>query len=327
MILAEKIIYLRKKNGWTQENLAEKLQVSRQAVSKWEGALSVPDLEKILILSKIFGVTTDYLLKDEIEDEEFTDESDQLTKKQVSLVLAHDYLERRKNAAKQIAIATFLCIIAVLPLLLLSAATEIPEISLSPAIAAGLGLILLFILVTIAVIIFIFNSFKNTPYTFIDREPFETEYEVNGMVKEKQKVFRTTYIKYNIIAISLCILSPIPLFVGIITNKEVFLIEMLTISILLAGIGVVLYILAGVQWISMQKLLKEGDYELRNQKRIYIKKTVSRIYWLTFTSLYLGWSFLTKDWKITWIIWPIAGIMFVVILSLCNLFSDRNTDQ
>ena len=67
MILAEKIINLRKKNGWSQEELAEKLGVTRQSISKYEGAQSIPDLDKILKLSEIFGVTTDYLIKDELE--------------------------------------------------------------------------------------------------------------------------------------------------------------------------------------------------------------------------------------------------------------------
>lgn len=67
MIFADKLIRLRKKNGWSQEELAEKLNVSRQAVSKWEGAQTVPELEKLLQMSALFGVTTDYLLKDELE--------------------------------------------------------------------------------------------------------------------------------------------------------------------------------------------------------------------------------------------------------------------
>ena len=67
MILADKIIRLRKKAGWSQEELAEQLGVTRQSVSKWEGAQSVPDIEKILQMSRIFGVTTDYLLKDEVD--------------------------------------------------------------------------------------------------------------------------------------------------------------------------------------------------------------------------------------------------------------------
>ena len=67
MILADKIMNERKKNGWSQEELADKLGVSRQSVSKWESAQSVPDINRILDLAKLFGVSTDYLLKDEIE--------------------------------------------------------------------------------------------------------------------------------------------------------------------------------------------------------------------------------------------------------------------
>lgn len=63
MILAEKIALLRRQNGWSQEELANQLNVSRQAVSKWEGGMSIPDLDKILKLSALFEVSTDYLLK------------------------------------------------------------------------------------------------------------------------------------------------------------------------------------------------------------------------------------------------------------------------
>ena len=69
MILADKIIEERKKNGWTQEDLAQKLGVSRQSVSKWESAGAIPDLKKIIQLADLFGVRTDYLLKDEVEKE------------------------------------------------------------------------------------------------------------------------------------------------------------------------------------------------------------------------------------------------------------------
>ena len=67
MNTAEKIIFLRKKKGISQEELANKLNTSRQAVSKWENNQSTPDLEKLVALSKYFNVTTDYLLTDSIE--------------------------------------------------------------------------------------------------------------------------------------------------------------------------------------------------------------------------------------------------------------------
>lgn len=69
MKLSDKIIQLRKANGWSQEDLAERLNVSRQAISRWEGATAQPDAANILQLSKLFGVTTDYLLNDEYESD------------------------------------------------------------------------------------------------------------------------------------------------------------------------------------------------------------------------------------------------------------------
>ena len=68
MILADKIIEERKKNGWSQEELADKLGVSRQSVSKWESAQSLPDMDKIVKMSSVFSVSTDYLLKDELTE-------------------------------------------------------------------------------------------------------------------------------------------------------------------------------------------------------------------------------------------------------------------
>lgn len=67
MSLSEKIIYLRKAHGWSQEDFAEKMNVSRQAVSRWENGTALPDALNILQLSKLFNVTTDYLLNDDYE--------------------------------------------------------------------------------------------------------------------------------------------------------------------------------------------------------------------------------------------------------------------
>ena len=63
MNIADRIQYLRKQNGYSQEELADKVGVSRQAVSKWESEQSTPDLEKIIVMSELFEVTTDYILK------------------------------------------------------------------------------------------------------------------------------------------------------------------------------------------------------------------------------------------------------------------------
>ena len=69
MKLPEKIIKHRKVNGWSQEDFAEKMDVSRQAISRWENGTALPDAQNILQISKLFHVTTDYLLNDDYESD------------------------------------------------------------------------------------------------------------------------------------------------------------------------------------------------------------------------------------------------------------------
>ena len=110
MIFADKLITLRKKAGWSQEELAEKLGVTRQSVSKWEGAQSVPDIDKILQLARLFGVTTDYLLKEEQDEPEYTAEDDTPALRKVTLAQANDCLAKAQANAPKMALATALCI-------------------------------------------------------------------------------------------------------------------------------------------------------------------------------------------------------------------------
>ena len=127
MILADKISELRKKNDWSQEELAGQLGVSRQSVSKWESAASIPDLDKILKMSELFGVSTDYLLKDSKEPEEellpaaapsgdYVPEADSAVRC-VSLEEANDFLDTVQDTAPRIAAGVSMCILS--PVLLI----------------------------------------------------------------------------------------------------------------------------------------------------------------------------------------------------------------
>ena len=69
MKLSDKLIALRKEYGWSQEDFAEKLNISRQAISRWENGTALPDAQNILQISKLFHVTTDYLLNEDYESD------------------------------------------------------------------------------------------------------------------------------------------------------------------------------------------------------------------------------------------------------------------
>ena len=271
MILADKIIRLRKKLGWSQEELAEKMNVSRQAVSKWEGAQTIPDLGKVLQLSQLFGVTTDYLLKDEIENEELNgDISSDAAVKRISIEEANAYIEQRKKASWRIALATFLCILSPITLIVLTMLSELPNAIVTEVTASVIGLTVLFAFILCAVPLYIYCGFKNQPYEFLDKNiPFELEYGVKGLVTEKKNAFRPTYIAYNIIATCLCIFSVVPLVMLSFTENEILVAVALGLLMIIAGIGAGMFIVAGTQNASMQKLLQEGDFTTKEKKCQY----------------------------------------------------------
>ena len=115
MNISQKILLQRKKKGISQEDLANALNVSRQAVSKWESSQSVPDMDKIVALSSYFNITTDYLLKDEIET---IDGADNYSSKNVDMQMLNkelsenDFQNIRYEAEKKKHTSYWLLIIA-----------------------------------------------------------------------------------------------------------------------------------------------------------------------------------------------------------------------
>lgn len=94
MDFSEKILTLRKSKDLTQEQLAERLNVSRQSVSKWESGQATPELDKIIILSEVFEVSTDYLLKPS-EIDELSIKTEMLEKQQKQIIFREKQRSRR----------------------------------------------------------------------------------------------------------------------------------------------------------------------------------------------------------------------------------------
>ena len=318
MILADKIINLRKKNGWSQEELAEKLGVTRQSISKYEGAQSIPDLDKILKLSEIFGVTTDYLIKDELEEEEYAasqmqeneSESDRSVHK-VTMEMANEYLQIIDWSAGKTAFATMLCILSPIVLLMLGAMSEMPNYHISENAAAGIGICVLIVLIAIAVTIFILCGMKTKKYEFMEKEDIETAYGVSGMVKEKRDAYHSMYVTQLVIGIACCICSVIPLFGTLaVSESDFYMVSAVCMLLALVAIGTYFIVRSAAKMNAMNQLLEEEDYT--RQKKHENKKMSGpvTVYWLIATAIYLAWSFTTNDWDRTWIIWPVVGVLF-----------------
>lgn len=322
MIFADKLVQLRKKAGWSQEELAEQMNVTRQSVSKWEGAQSVPDLEKIILLSELFGVSTDYLLKDRIEDAECNIPSDDLSAlRHVSMEEANAFLSVKAKTSKAIALATFLCFLSpVCLLMILVSIEEISAYSLAYNVAVVIGITVLLLLVTAAAALFISSGRKTAEYGFLKKEIFETEYGVSEMVSELKAKYSKTYTRNNIIGVGFCIMSMISLLVGAIFN---YVTVMLSAFFVLVGIGVVLFVRSGIIWASYEKLLQEGDYSKEKKWNRYVISAVSVAYWLIAAAVYLGYSLYTNNWEYSWVIFVIAGVAFPAIVIITDLLGKR----
>ena len=327
MIFADKLILLRKKAGWSQEELADQMNVTRQSVSKWEGAQSVPDLEKMLRLSELFGVSTDYLLKDEIEEAEHIDLFDDTPLlRRVSMEEANAFLSVKLRTAKTIAYAAFLCIVSPIALLILSAISESTAGVLNENIANGIGMIVLIILVAIAAVMFISSGSKTAPFAYLEKEKFETEYGVSRMVKERKAQYKDLHTKHNIVGTCLCVTALIPLFIGAIINadSDLFLIIMLSLSFLIAGVGVICFIKTGIIWASYEKLLQEGEYSKENKEKPSLSSAIYTAYWVIAAAVYLGYSLSSNNWGQSWIIWVVAGVIFPAVIAITNAFEKKS---
>ena len=177
-------------------------------------------------------------------------------------------------------------------------------------------------------------GFHSAPYRFIELGEFRAEGGVNDMVRARKMQFRSTYLRGNLIGVCLCILSPLALILGILSESDFTQVLLLCVTLLLAGIGVVSFILVGVRWASMERLLREGDFAPRTKSGSFKRACKIRVesldeqlnsaYWLLTTTIYLAWSLFTHDWGKTWIVWPVAGVLFCAIRVIVDAFVDQD---
>lgn len=314
MILADKIMEERKKNGWSQEELAQKLGVSRQAVSKWESAGAVPDLQKVMQLSELFGVSIDYLLKENVLPEQTVSaacEDVSGSVRKVSIEEANDYLSLKRKNASQIANGVTLCILSPVVFIILGAMAEGKMFGITEGLAAGAGVTVLLTMVAVAVFMFITCSIRDSRFDYMEKEAFETQYGVSGMVKERRNAYEGTFSLGIAMGVVLCILAVVP--VLIVACMELSdSVAAVFVGVLLAFIafGVNLIVRVSIIKESFDTILQEGEFTKSEKEANKRLEGFTGLYWGTVTTVYLAWSFYTMRWDTTWIVWPVSAVAF-----------------
>ena len=327
MILADKIILLRKKCGWSQEQLAEQLDISRQSVSKWESGMSIPDLDKIVKMSGLFGVSTDYLLKDEMDEitpsEKDADSYDKEVKS-ISVEEADSYLTLCRKMARQIALAVAICICSPISLILLGGLSETGILPITENMAGGVGMIVLLILVIIGVSIFIFTGMTLSKYEYLEKEIISLQYGVQGIVEKKKNEFAPKYRGCVVGGTALCIFGVIPLFVAAALDSE-DIVYVCCVALLLAFVACasLFFVWSGNIESSFDKLLQEGDYTEEKKQTRKRNAYFPTIYWCLATALYLAVSLPNNSWETSWVIWPVAGVLYAALYGILSVITGN----
>ena len=362
MLLSEKIMSLRKRNGWSQEELAQQLGVSRQSVSKWESMASMPDIQKIMSMSELFGVSTDYLLKDELEELPATavnadcpaslesanaGASDGITstpgsiptsanvsaskavapKLSVSLETATEYLDAVARTSRPTAFAITLFILG--PALLVSLATYSEDTlyfdpaRISPDALGIVGVCIMMLFIAAGVGLLILQDMKLAKFKQFKEASLELQYGVEAAIRRRAESTESLRYMQQAAGVCLTILSAIPFLIASYFGAGLTFALGFLVAAVLVSLGVYLLIYSGVLRDSYRILLQEGEFshDEKNDKMGYKKavskyRPVAKAYFGAVALIYLGYSFITKDWKSSWIIWPVSAFLYHVVVSI-----------
>ena len=379
MLLSEKIMSLRKRNGWSQEELAQQLGVSRQSVSKWESMASMPDIQKIMAMSELFGVSTDYLLKDELEElpataiavdyaassgqvdssdpaaastvGSTTDSTDGATggeastgnastteaiapKLSVSLETATEYLDAIARTSRPTAGAITLFILG--PALLVSLATYSEDalyfdpMHISPDAMGIAGICIMMLFIAAGVGLLILQDMKLAKFKQLKEASLELQYGVEAAVRRRAESTESLRYMQQAAGVCLTILSAIPFLIASYYGTGLTFALGFFVAAILVSLGVYLLVYSGILRDGYRILLQEGDFShdeksnKRDSKSAALKyRPIARAYFGTITLLYVGYSFITKDWKSSWIIWPVSALLYHIIISILNALKKR----
>lgn len=342
MILADKIMELRKKKGWSQEELAEKLGISRQSVSKWESAASIPDIDRILALSRLFGVSTDYLLKDELEREETLEQAQNAASedakvpiRSVSMEEADRFLAFWRKTSWLIAAAVALFILSPIPVVVLTVMAEAQAVDMD--LAEGMGPVALLMMVAVGVSVCIMCGIKGSKYEYLKKEFIRLEYGVAGMAEKKKEEFSTAFGISMAAGVALCILGVVPVILSeaLFGGSDVAAEYWVAALFCMVAAGVFLLTRAALVYSSFTQLLQQEDYtpERKEENRQLDGRmsAFAGIYWCLVTAVFLVVFFVARE-KITFniagVFWPVAGVLFGALMFLQRwLFRKRKWDE
>lgn len=292
MNFGEKLQQLRKEKGMSQEDLAGELNVSRQAVSKWESNNGYPETEKMILLSQLFNVSLDYLMK-----EDYQQESHQMPYHFMNRQAIEDYLKVKKQFALWIALAVFAIIGAV----------TLPIMGGETAYSGLCGFLFL-VIVGLAVFCMIVVSMTKNTYQSLEQKAIKINFADHSQLQNDYAHFHSRFVLAIAGGVLLIIVSLGCVVLLSQSSSSSFLDEKLAPTQLMfcVAIAVFLFVYFGIL---------ENAYRFLTQNEKYLEKKEEEngsIFALTMplaAMIYLIMGFTMGWWHPGWVIFPITAFL------------------
>ena len=128
----------------------------------------------------------------------------------------------------------------------------------------------------------------------------------------------------------MCILSVIPVIcAGVVfgESENVFVVYAVLVLFAMIATAVTIFITSGMKMDSYKQLMQEGEYSPVEKESTDFTEKIGSVYWPVIVAIYLGVSFLTGAWGITWIIWPVAGVLFGAVAGIGKIISSSAKER
>lgn len=255
------------------------------------------------------------------------EESDEPEKRIITIETARDFIQNRIRASYKVGIGVVLLIWSPLLLIILSN-TENREFLGIRNGGMALGLVVLLIMVALAVGLFIMSGVETGRYDLEKNGNFVLDHQAHSYVNIEEDRYRMVNAIKVTIGVVLCILSVVPLLIlGMLEIGDDILNIGVAVLLIIVSAAVYLFISAGMKQSAYSILLKKGEYS--EQGRIITRKSeiIGSIYWPIILLLYLYWSFTSGNWGFTWIIWPLAALLFAAIVGVVGALSRTSKEK
>ena len=154
---------------------------------------------------------------------------------------------------------------------------------------------------------------------------FETEYGVDSIIKERRRMYLPIYSRNIAISVVACIFSAAILaIVSIISQKSIVIGTTVALMLIVIGLAVRWIINSCIIKESFDTLLQIEDYS-KDRKKVNKKvEKIAALYWMIVVTGFLAYSLITNNWKVSWIIWPIAAVAFSIVEAVISIIYQKD---